>query len=160
MGKVTIREAREQDAAVIAALCNRLSAHEGQAEDIFTAAHILRDAFGPNPAFEVLLAELDGETVGYAMFEDFYNSDLAARGVWLHDLFVEEAARGKGAGRALMAATAQAALKRGARTLWWGVLSSNVKARAFYAGLGARDDDARILELADDALQDLARSID
>ena len=117
---------------------------------------ILRDGFGERPAFQVLIAELDGSAIGYALFTDGYNTDIPARAVWLDDIFVEKQARGQGIGRRLLASVARIAAVRGARSVWWGVRSANHRARAFYAGLGAKDDDARILELNDEALLALA----
>lgn len=157
---VTIRPATVRDAERIARLANLLNRHEGLVHDTFTAAQVRRDGFGDRPAFEVLLAERAGEAVGYALFTDGYNTDLPARAVWLDDIFVVEAARGQGVGRRLFAAVARTALDRGARSVWWGVRSANRRARSFYAGLGAHDDDARILELNDDALQALAAEAD
>jgi ribosomal protein S18 acetylase RimI-like enzyme len=79
-----------------------------------------------------------------------------ARSVWLDDIFVDEPARGRGVGRRLLVAVAAVAVNRGARSVWWGVRSSNHRARAYYAKLGATDDNARILELNEPALSALA----
>ena len=104
----------------------------------FPAAAVERDGFGARAAFRCLLAELDGQAVGYAMYHDCYNSDLARRGLWLVDLYVEERARSNGLGRRLMAALARQALARGAPTLWWGGASKNGGAPLPYAAPGAR----------------------
>lgn len=149
---VVIRSAAANDAAAIARLANRLSRHEGLGDDVFSEGQVLRDGFGDRPAFQVLIAEAAGEAVGYALFTDGYNTDIAARAIWLEDLFVDETARGQGIGRRLLAAVARLAVDRGARSVWWGVRSANRAARDFYATLGATDDDARILELNDAAL--------
>ena len=156
---VTVRKARPGDAAEIARLTNLLSVHEGLGGDVFSEAQVLRDGFGERPAFQALIAERDGQAIGYALFIDGYNSDIAARAVWLNDVFVEETARGQGVGRRLMAAVASLAVERGARSVWWGVHSANRRARRFYAGLGAKDDDARILEIIDEALLALANEV-
>ena len=153
---IVIRLGLPGDAAGIAHLANQLGRHEGLADDLFTEEQVLRDGFGEWPAFQVLIAERDGSAVGYALFSDGYNTDIPARAVWLQDIFVEETTRGLGIGRRLLAAVARIAVGRGARSVWWGVRSSNHRARAFYARLGAKDDDARILELNDDALSALA----
>lgn len=154
-----IRRATAEDAAAIAHLANQLGRHEGLS-DVFDEALILKDGFGDRPAFQVLIAERSGQPVGYALFTDGYNTDIAARSVWLNDLFVDESARGGGIGRRLLAAVARIAVERGARSVWWGVRSSNRRARQFYAGLGAKDDDARILELNDAALTEIAKEAD
>ena len=154
---VLIRSAVEADAAVIAQLANQLSRHEGLGDEVFSAARVREDGFGDDPAFSVVLAELAGEAVGYALYQDFYNTDLACRGLWLSDLFVVEQAQGRHIGRRLLAEVARRAVEVDACSIWWGVRSANHGARAFYAALGARDEDARILELDRTALEALAR---
>ena len=79
----TVRPARADDAAVIAELANALNRHEGRMRSPFTADLVRSDGFGVNAAFRVVLAELDGAVVGYAMFHPAYNSDVAARELWL-----------------------------------------------------------------------------
>lgn len=138
-------------------MANALNRYVGQAPDLFSAGVILRDGFGPDPAFHTLIAEVDGSVAGYATFTPGYNSDIAARGLWLGDLFVLEALRGRGVGRALLAGVAAEAGRRGARCVEWGVWSANTRAREFYKRIGARDGDVRILGLAGASLAALAR---
>jgi GNAT superfamily N-acetyltransferase len=107
---------------------------------------------------EVLVAEGGSGLIGYAAYEETFNTDCGEPGLWLHDIYVDEGARGRGLGRRLMAAVARAAVARGRTSLWWGVYNKNVKARAFYDRLGARDGDARILELDGEALTGLAQA--
>lgn len=156
MHSISIRKAQAADAAEIARLANLLSVSEGLPDNVFAEAIVLRDGFGPKPAFEVLLAVTPDRAVGYAPFDEFYNSDIPGRGIWLTDLFVGPDLRGQGVGKRLMAAVAREAVDRGCVSLWWGVRSANRKAREFYAALGAKDDDARILELNEDALARVA----
>ena len=153
---MTIRPARVADAGAIAAMANALNVFEGKPGDVYSAELVEAQAFGAAPLFSVLVADVDGELVGYASFHDSYNSEIAAPGVWLVDLFVREQARSLGVGRCLMAAVARATLARGGTAFWWGVQSSNRRARAFYAGLGAKDEVTRILELDGEALESLA----
>ncbi|MEX1108466.1 MAG: GNAT family N-acetyltransferase [Dongiaceae bacterium] len=160
MASITIRKAIAGDAAEITRLANRFGVLAGEADDVFTAAIVLRDGFGPKPAFEVLLAEQDGRAIGYVLFEEFYNSEIPGRGIWLSDLFVDPDLRRRGLGKRLMAAVASEAVARGCVSLWWGVRNSNAKARAFYETLGPKDDDARILELNEDALERVAAMAD
>jgi len=137
-------------------MVNRLNVATGLPDGVHTAETVRRDAFGPAPLFEALIAEADGRPVGYAYFQNFYDSDRAGPGVLLLDLYVDDAARGRGAGRALMAALARMAKTRGAVSMTWGVLDSNAGAIAFYESLGARNVQARIFEIAEDAFTDLA----
>ncbi len=153
---ITIRPGRAADARALAAMVNELNVFEGKPGDVYSEDLVKAQAFGATPLFSILVAEADGEVVGYAFFHDSYNPEIAGPEVWLHDVFVREHARSRGVGRRLMAAVARATLARGATTLSWGVLSSNRRARAFYAGLGAKDEDTRILELDGKALGSLA----
>ena len=154
--RVIVRPAREADARALAAMVNRLNVATGLSDGVHSAETVKRDAFGPAPLFEALIAEADGRPVGYAYFQNFYDSDRAGPGVLLLDLYVDEAARGSGAGRALMAALARTAKARGAASMTWGVLDANAGAIAFYERLGARDVQARIFEINEDALAKLA----
>jgi GNAT superfamily N-acetyltransferase len=138
-----IRPARPADGERVAALCAALSAEEatGNAARL-TAETFGRDGFGPQPAFACLIAELAGEPVGYALYHDDYDTDRLCRSVYLADLYVETAARGRGIGRALMAAAAQDRRRRhDAQVMMWSVLRTNRAARRFYAGIGEEIDD-------------------
>lgn len=153
--ELRIRPARRKDAAAVAVLGNKLNLQHGLPEN-FTAATVLRDGFDGPLRFSLLVAEYQGRVVGYALYHPHYNSDLPGWGLWLVDLFVEPEQRGLGLGRRLLAAVAADALASGAVSLWWGVTSANRQARDFYAALGARDEDARILEIDGPALAKLA----
>jgi GNAT superfamily N-acetyltransferase len=93
--------------------------------------------FGAQPGAEVLLAELSGAPVGFALFFQSYSTFLARPGLYLEDLFVEPEARGKGVGAALMSALAQIAVGRNYGRFEWSVLDWNEPAITFYASLGA-----------------------
>jgi len=137
-----IRTAVPADGERVAAMCAGLSAAEATGNPShFTAGIFRRDGFGPRPAFACLIAERDGQTMGYALYHDDYDTDRLCRSVYLADLYVETAARGRGIGRALMAAVAQAGRRRDARVMMWSVLKSNLAARRFYAGIGEEIDD-------------------
>lgn len=132
-----LRAAGPEDGAAVAAMCAVLARHEGGAEPRLTAAAFRRDGFGADPAFRCILAERPGgPPVGYAMYVPDYDTDLLCHGAYVADLYVENAARRCGIGRALMAAAARAAQGWGARTLCWNVLHSNPTARRFYLALG------------------------
>lgn len=159
MSGVSVRPAVESDAARIAKLANRLSVSEGLPPDVYTERTILREGFGADPAFRVLVAEIGADLVGYASYHATYDSDVASRDLWLVDLYVSESARRQGVGRRLMAAMAQTALEAGARTLWWGVQTENMRAQQFYGRLGARVEEAKIMGLSGDAMRSLAESM-
>ncbi len=157
MSAVAIRPARRADAAALARLGNEL-ARLMNAPESYSAKTFARYGFGPNPHFEVLVAEAAGEIVGYALFEEMFNTDLCEPGIWLHDIMVGDAARGAGVGTLLMAAVARAALERGRSSIWWAVLVRNAAAKRFYERLGALDDNAQVMELHGEGLRALANS--
>jgi GNAT superfamily N-acetyltransferase len=158
--RVSVRWAEAGDAASIARLLNALNVYVGCEDGIFTEDKVLDHFFGERKVVSVLLAEAEGEgggeVIGIATLVDFYNSDRAAFCLWLNDLYVEEAWRSSGAGRKLIAASAKEALARGGDSLWWGVLDENRGAIAFYDRLGAKSDEAHILELEEEPLRSLA----
>jgi diamine N-acetyltransferase len=136
MSRARIRRAGPGDGAAIAAMCARLSAHQGDIGSRFTAEHFRSEGFGTDRRFAAVVAEQGGEPVGYALFYPEYNTDLMQRSTYLVDLYVEPAARRAGLGRALMAATAKVAETDGATMLSWSVKRANTSARAFYRGIG------------------------
>ena len=153
-----MRPARPDEAAILAEMANDLNDHVGIHGRPFTAERVRADGFGPRAAFTPVVAELDGVVVGYAFFTLGYNTDIAAKAMWLHDIFVMPSARGKSAGHALMAAVAAETLRLGGKSLEWGVHSANAGALEFCRKLGARGGEAKIMGLGGDRLRALAGS--
>jgi ribosomal protein S18 acetylase RimI-like enzyme len=137
-------------------MANGLNQHEGLDPRLYTTAIIRRDAFGRGRAFRVLVAEAGGRVAGYASFAVGYNTDVAARDLWMLDLYVVPVGRSQGIGRALVTAIAREAVRRGLPGLEWGVRGSNVRALRFYRRLGARIGHTRIAGLSGRALRALA----
>jgi GNAT superfamily N-acetyltransferase len=102
-----------------------------------TRERFLRDGFGADPAFAGLIAEADGAAQGYLLYHFGYDVDRAIRILHVADLWVEPSARRHGVGRALMAAAADLATKKGAPELIWAVFKPNRLASQFYERLGA-----------------------
>ncbi|HET9941335.1 MAG TPA: GNAT family N-acetyltransferase [Candidatus Eisenbacteria bacterium] len=140
----------------IARMANALNRALGVDVDSFTPERVREDAFGPMPLVSILVGEVDGGAAGYAFYHTGYDSDVAARNLVVVDLYVEEEARGRGLGQALMAGLAREALRLGARSMTGGVLDSNVKALAFYRRLGANQDGVRFVTFPEGALRALA----
>jgi GNAT superfamily N-acetyltransferase len=136
--KIQITEATERDVAVILDLIRQLAEYERLADRVTATEDQLRKTlFGARPAAEVLLAAVDGETVGYALFFGSYSTFLAKPGLYLEDLFVRPHARGRGVGTALLARVAQVALERDCGRVEWAVLDWNKPSIRFYESLGA-----------------------
>jgi GNAT superfamily N-acetyltransferase len=157
MSDVRVRPARPEESAVLAEMANNLNDHVGVHGRPFTPERVRADGFGPEAAFTPLVAELDGAVVGYAFFTLGYNTDVAARAMWLHDIFVITAARGHGAGYALMAAVAAETVRARGVLLEWGVHTANAGALEFYRRLGAvRAEEVRIMSVRGERLRALA----
>jgi ribosomal protein S18 acetylase RimI-like enzyme len=139
-------------------MANALNRTEATLPRAFTAAIVRRDAFGPRRAFRAFVADLDGRTVGYASFATTYNTDIAARELWMHDLYVIPRARSRGIGAALVAAVAREAVRRRLPRLGWGVRSTNARAVRFYRRLGARIGQTRTVVLLGRPLARLGNS--
>ncbi len=134
-----VRPARRDDIPAIIAFVRGLAAFEREPPESvrLAPADLERDLFGATPRAEVLIAEQGGAPVGFALFFHNYSTWEGRPGLYVEDLFVDAAARGTGAGRALMAALARLARDRGCARLELAVLDWN-PARAFYARLGMR----------------------
>lgn len=155
-----IRAGVEADAPLIAQLIDELNADQGEETGHVTAAAVRRDGFGKRPEFLVLLAELDGEPVGYALFHPTWSTEVGERGYYLYDLYVRGSARGHGVGRALMVALAHAAAADGRSFLWWSSKAWNTAAQAFYGRLGAVEEAGKSHALDGDPLLALLREPD
>lgn len=139
MANTAIRWARPEDAATIVGLVRALAQYENEPVETvkMTEADVLRDGFGEPRRFECLLAELDGDAVGMALFFHNYSTWEGRAGLYVEDLFVKEEARGHGLGRALMAALAAVARDRGCPRLDLWVLHWN-PTREFYHRIDMR----------------------
>jgi GNAT superfamily N-acetyltransferase len=122
-------------------------------------ADLQRDLFSATPAIEALVALLDGDAVGYALYFHNYSTFLARKGLYLEDIYVKPAHRRLGLGKALLIRLAQLARERGCGRFEWSVLDWNVPSIAFYESLGARVlPDWRIVRLEGAALAALAQA--
>lgn len=135
---IQIVPATEADVPIILAMIRGLAEYERLADMVVATEQRLRETlFGPRPAAEVLLANLNGGPVGFALFFPTYSTFLAQPGIYLEDLYVQPEARGKGAGIALLVALAKLAVERGCGRVEWSVLNWNEPSINFYKNLGA-----------------------
>jgi GNAT superfamily N-acetyltransferase len=133
---VTIRPATADDCGLILELIRELALYEKAPEAVVaTEAQLREHGFGANPQFAAIIAELDGAPVGMALYHTRFSTWLGSPTLYLEDIFVREAARGRGVGRKLMARLATIALQRGWGRIDFHVLDWN-PARGFYRKLG------------------------
>lgn len=134
-----IRPAIAADAGTVAGLIRELARYEQLEHEVtMTADDIRSTLFGERPVAEALLAEVDGQAVGLALFFSSYSTFLGRPGIYLEDLFVKPEHRGSGLGKALLREIARIAVRRGCGRLEWAVLNWNRPAIDFYEKLGAR----------------------
>jgi GNAT superfamily N-acetyltransferase len=136
MSRVGIRLATIDDCGLILEFIRGLALYEKAPEAVVATEDQLREhGFGDKPQFEALIAELDDEPVGMALFHTRFSTWLGQPTLYLEDIFVRETARGHGVGRRLMARLATIALERGWGRIDFHVLDWN-PARGFYQKLG------------------------
>jgi GNAT superfamily N-acetyltransferase len=134
-----IRFAQPADCALILSLIRELADFEKLLPEVVATETALRETlFGTKPAAEVLVAELNGRGVAFALFFSSYSTFLAKSGIYLEDLYVQPAHRSRGIGLALLRRIAQLALERNCGRFEWSVLDWNENALRFYRRLGAK----------------------
>lgn len=133
-----IRRAESADAAVVHGFIVKLAeyeklSHEVEASVEQTGAQLFRD----DPKVFCEIAELDGEPVGFALWFYTFSTFQGRHGIWLEDLYVDPETRGKGIGKALLAALARRCVDEGLGRFEWWVLDWNEPAIQFYQSQGA-----------------------
>lgn len=156
-GMLRIRPATIDDAALLMTMIRELAAYEHELDLVaITEEQLKQNGFGGNPDFRALIAECDQQPGGYALFFGYY-STWRGRGLFLEDLFVREAFRGRGIGKALLTAVAHIGVKEHCYGIRWEVLGWNEKAIELYKALGAEFEDRwRQVVLSGQAMERLA----
>ncbi len=156
---LSIRPARPSDVPALHAMIVEFAAFERLPVHA-TQERLLHDGFGERPRFRLLMAEWEGGMAGYALFFDYYSTFEGRPAIFLEDVYVRDAYRGKGIGKALLARVAAAAREEGCFGVRWEVLDWNTPAINFYKKLGAEFyDDWKTVCLRGAALEDLAGSV-
>ncbi len=157
---MNIRGATEADVPLILAFIKALAEYERLADRVVATEDSVRRTLFGNPRYaEVIIAEWDGEPVGFALFFHNYSTFLAQPGIYLEDLFVKPEARGRGVGKALLARLAAIAKSRNCGRLEWAVLNWNQPSIEFYERLGAKPmDEWKVYRLTGEELEKLARA--
>jgi GNAT superfamily N-acetyltransferase len=156
-----IRTATAADVSQILAFIRALAEYE-RAPDAVTAteAGLLRDGFGPNPIYQCLIADHDGQPAGFALYFFNYSTWKGRPGIYLEDLFVQPEFRGLGIGKALLQQVAAIAVQKDCPRLQWEVLDWNTPAIDFYRAMGAEFlDEWRNVRVSGDPLQRLAGAV-
>ena len=140
---VTVRHATRADAAKVAEFAVALfELHAGWNPRRFTqiATRDGAERFYGDRAENgsVLVAEVDGQVVGFAYFEyePTLYVELATKVLWLHDIYVDPDVRGKHVGSALIAGVRDEAKRRGASKVLLSVAVQNAEGHRLFAANG------------------------
>ena len=137
--EISIRFAEKSDCRLILEFVKELAEYERLSHEVSaTVEDFEKELFGERPAAEVLLAEENGEAVGFALFFTNFSTFLGRPGIYLEDLFVRPQFRNRGYGKALLSHFGKLALERNCGRVEWAVLDWNQPAIDFYQSLGAR----------------------
>jgi GNAT superfamily N-acetyltransferase len=135
---LSINRARPDQASLIYSLICELAEYEKLSHEVeATEAGIAAALFGDNPRLFCEIAEWNGEGVGFAVWFFNFSTFSGRPGIYLEDLFVRPAFRGKGIGKALLSCLARLSLEHGCSRLQWSVLDWNTPSINFYKSLGA-----------------------
>ncbi|MCZ6819922.1 MAG: GNAT family N-acetyltransferase [Calditrichaeota bacterium] len=133
-----IRQAQEEDVPLLLDFIKQLADYEKLSHVVVADAESLRRTlFGQIAFAEVILADYQNQSVGFALFFHNYSTFLGKPGIYLEDLFVVPAMRGKGIGRELLKYLARLTKERNCGRLEWSVLDWNKPAIEFYKNMGA-----------------------
>ena len=151
------RPAVRADVPLILRFIRDLARYERLEQEVVATPELLEEWLFDKQKAEVIFALADGREVGFALFFHNFSTFLGRAGLYLEDLYVEPACRGRGIGKALLRHLAQIALARGCGRMEWWCLDWNTPSIGFYRALGARPmDEWTVYRLAGDTLRALA----
>lgn len=155
---VTIRAANEADVSLILSFIRKLAEYGDISDEVFATEDDIRSAlFAPNPVASAAIAYVGNEPAGFAIYSYTFSSFLGRPGMLIEDLYVENAHRSRGIGKALLVHLAKLARQRSCGRLEWAVLNWNERAMEFYQELGAEPmDEWTTFRLGGEALEKLA----
>ena len=135
---ITYRFAGREDIPTILGFIRELAEYEHLANEVVATPELLEEWLFDKEKAEVLLAQLEGVTVGSALFFHNFSTFLGRAGIYLEDLYVPPAYRGRGIGKGLLQELARICVERGCGRLEWSCLDWNQPSIDFYLSLGAQ----------------------
>jgi GNAT superfamily N-acetyltransferase len=154
---LNIRKASCEDVPLILKFIKKLSIYEKMSKEVVATEDTLRETlFGDKSYAQVLIAEIEGKPVGYALYFYNYSTFLGRPGLYIEDVFVAEEYRGRGVATALFKKCAHIAQEHKCSRMEWSVLKWN-PARKFYDHMEAKPmDEWVVYRLAGEALNKMA----
>jgi GNAT superfamily N-acetyltransferase len=155
---ISIRRARADEAALVLSLICELAEYEKLSHEVEATQTMIAEAlFGENPRLFCDIAEWNGEVAGFAVWFINFSTFSGRSGIYLEDLFVRPALRGRGIGKALLSHLARECVANGWSRLQWSVLDWNTPSIEFYKSLGAQMlDEWTVCKVGGEALTALA----
>jgi len=159
---ITLTPATREDIPALVHLVSALAEYEKLSHEVTgTPADLERSLFGDRPYAEAILARVDGQPVGFALFFHNFSTFLMKPGIYLEDLFVLPDYRGQGIGKQLLHYLGHLAIQRGCGRLEWMVLDWNDSAIGFYERMGAQvKPEWQLCRVTGEALASLAAGAD
>ncbi len=152
-----LRFAEEKDIKLIYDLIKELADYEKLTDRVTATREVLKESLFDRKVAEVIIAQLEGVPVGYAMYFYSFSSFIGKPGIYLEDIFIRPEYRGRGFGKALLSFLAELAAKRNCWGLEWTCLNWNEPSIRFYESIGAIHWEGwRIYRLMGNALHQLA----
>jgi len=153
-----IRFALEEDVPLILNFIRELAEYEHMLDEVVATKELLQEWLFEKKKAEVIIGELNGKSVAFALFFHNFSTFLGRSGIYLEDLYVHPEARGNGIGKKMLKYLAKLAVERGCGRLEWWCLDWNKSSIAFYLSLGAEPmDDWTVYRIAGDTLINLAK---
>ncbi|SEN68499.1 Ribosomal protein S18 acetylase RimI [Duganella sp. CF517] len=155
---LTIRPAEPADVSAIFGMIFELAVFEKLEHMVVANESMLHESlFGDKPGCEALVGEANGEVVAFALFFHNFSTFLCKKGLYLEDLYVKQACRGRGYGKQMLVALARLAVERDCGRFEWSVLDWNTNAIKLYEGMGATVmPEWRICRVTGEALTELS----
>jgi GNAT superfamily N-acetyltransferase len=156
---LTLRPATSSDVPAILGFIRELALYEREPDAVFTTeADLLRDGFTEPRRFHCLMAEWDVMPVGFALYFYNYSTWEGRAGIYLEDLYVQPALRGKGIGKSILTRLAAIAVEEDCARFEWSVLDWNQPSIDFYHAMGAvMKSEWRGMRVDGEALKNLAK---
>ena len=134
---MTFRFAQKEDAALILHFIRELAKYEKRPDQVFATEEMITEWLFEKERAEAFFLVVDGKEIGYALFFHNFSTFSGRGGIYLEDLYVDPAFRGRGYGKASLQQLARIASERGCNRMEWTCLDWNEPSRQFYRNMGA-----------------------
>lgn len=156
--QIIFKYAKESDVPLILKYIKELADYEGLLNEVVATEEILQEWIFEKKSAKVLLGEVDGQPIGFALYFHNFSTFLGRAGIYLEDLYVRPEYRGRGYGKAFLKKLAQIAVEEGCGRLEWWCLDTNKPSIDFYLSLNAEPmDEWTVFRIAGDTLTELAK---